>query len=62
MLRSIGVGAPLDKILSSFKLAYGNVFSFDELMKRFLNVYQFPTESVTDYVVRLGESFCNDKG
>ena len=57
LLRSIGAGAPLDKILSSFKLAYGNVFSFDELMKRFLNVYQFPTESVTDYVVRLEKAF-----
>ena len=26
-------------------------------MKRFLNVYQFPTESVTDYVVRLEKAF-----
>ena len=34
LLRSIGVGASMDKILSSFKLAYGNVFSFDELMKK----------------------------
>ena len=27
LLRSVGVGASMDKILSSFKLAYGNVFS-----------------------------------
>ena len=57
LLRSIGVGASMDKILSSFKLAYGNVFSFDELMKKFLSVYQFVTESVTDYVVRLEKTF-----
>ena len=57
LLRSVGVGASMDKILSTFKLAYGNVFSFDELMKQFLNVYQFATESVTDYVVRLEKAF-----
>ena len=57
LLRSIGVGASIDKILSSFKLAYGNVFSLDELMKRFLSVYEFATESVTDYVVRLEKAF-----
>ena len=47
----------MDKILSSFKLAYGVVFSFDELMRKFLNVYQFATESVTDYVIRLEKAF-----
>ena len=57
LLRSIGVGASVDKILSSFKLAYGVVFSFDELMRKFLNVYQFATESVTDYVIRLEKAF-----
>ena len=57
LLRSVGIGTSLDKILSSFKLAYGNVFSFDELMKRFLSVYQFATGSVTDYVVRLEKAF-----
>ena len=57
LLRSVGVGASMDKILSSFKLAYGNVFSFDELMKKFLSLYQFATESVTDYVVRLEKAF-----
>ena len=57
LLTSIGVGASVDKILSSFKLAYGVVFSFDELMRKFLNVYQFATESVTDYVIRLEKAF-----
>ena len=57
LLRSLGVGVSLDKILSSFKLAYGNVQSFDELMKEFLNVHQFSAESVTDYVVRLEKAF-----
>ena len=57
LLRNVGVGASMDKILSSFKLAYGNVFSFDELMKKFLSVYQFAAESVTDYVVRLEKAF-----
>ena len=58
LLRSIGVGASVDEILSSFKLAYGVVFSFDELMRNFLNVHQFATESVTNYVIKVGESFC----
>ena len=31
--------------------------TFDELMKRFLNVYQFPVEFVTDYAVRLEKYF-----
>ena len=57
LLRSVGVGASMDKILSSFKLAYGNVFSFDEFMKKFLSVYQFATKSVTDYVMRLEKAF-----
>ena len=57
LLRSLGVGVSLDKILSSFKLAYGNVLSFDELMREFLNIYQFSTESVTDYVIRLEKAF-----
>ena len=57
LLRSIGVGASVDKILSSFKLAYGVVFSFDELMRKFLNMHQFATESVTDYVIRLEKAF-----
>ena len=38
LLRSLGKGVAIDKILSSFKLAYGNVLSFDELMKDFLNI------------------------
>ena len=43
--------------MSSLKLAYGVVFSFDELMREFLNVFQLTTESVTDYVVRLEKAF-----
>ena len=43
--------------MSSFKFKYGTVVTFDELMKRFLNVYQFPVESVTDYAVRLEKAF-----
>ena len=43
--------------MSSFKLKYGTVVIFDELMKRFLSVYQFPVESVTDYAVRLDKAF-----
>ena len=31
--------------------------TFDELMKRFLSVHQFPVESVTDYAVRLEKAF-----
>ena len=57
LLRSIGVGASVDKILSSFQLAYGVVFSSDELMRKFLNVYQFANKSVTDYVIRLEKAF-----
>ena len=57
LLRSLGVGVSLDKILSSFKLAYGTVLSFDELMREFLNICQFATESVTDYAVRLEKVF-----
>ena len=57
LIRNLGVGAPIDKILSSLKLAYGVVFSFDELMREFLNVFQLTTESVTDYVVRLENVF-----
>ena len=33
------------------------MLSFDELMREFLNIYQFPTESVVDYVVRLEKAF-----
>ena len=33
------------------------LFSFDELMREFLNIFQFATESVTDYVVRLEKAF-----
>ena len=47
----------MDKILSRLKNVYGNVFSFDELMRQFLNVFQHPYESVTDYVVRLEKAF-----
>ena len=61
LLGSLGVGVSLDKILSSFKLAYGIVLSFDELMKKFLGIYQFATESVTDYVVRLEKVFATLK-
>ena len=43
--------------MSSLKLAYGVVFSFDELMREFLNAFQLTTESVTDYVVRLEKAF-----
>ena len=43
--------------MSSFKSKYGTVVTFDELMKRFLSVCQFPVESVTDYAVRLGKAF-----
>ena len=57
LIRNLGVGAPIDKIVSSLKLAYGVVFSFDELMREFLNVFQLTTESVTDYVVRLEKAF-----
>ena len=57
LLRSLGVGVSLDKILSSFKLAYGIVLSFDGLMREFLNICQFATESVTDYAVRLEKVF-----
>ena len=57
VIRNLDVGAPINKILSSLKLACGVVSSFDELMKEFLNVFQFPTESVYDYVVRLDKAF-----
>ena len=57
IIRNLGVGAPIDKIVSSLKLAYGVIFSFDELMREFLNVFQLTTESVTDYVVRLEKAF-----
>ena len=57
LIRNQGIGAPIDKILSSLKLAYGIVFPFDQLMREFLNVFQFATESVTDYVVRLEKAF-----
>ena len=43
--------------MSSLKLSYGAVFEFDELMREFLNVSQFPTESVTNYVVSLEKAF-----
>ena len=57
VLRNVSVGASIDTIVSSFKLKYGTVVTFDELMKRFLSVYQFPVESVTDYAVRLEKAF-----
>ena len=57
IIRNLGVGASIDNIVSSLKLAYGVVFSFDELMREFLNVFQLTTESVTDYVVRLEKAF-----
>ena len=57
VLRNVSVGASIDTIMSSFKLKYGTVVTFDELMKRFLSVYQFPVESVTDYAVRLEKAF-----
>ena len=37
VIRNLGVGGPIDKILSSLKLAYGVVLEFDELMREFLN-------------------------
>ena len=58
VVRNLGVGAPLDKILCSLKNVYGIVSSFDELMRQFLNVFQQPCESVTDYVVKLEKDFC----
>ena len=57
VLRNVSVGTFIDSIMSSFKLKYGTVVTFDELMKRFLSVYQFPVESVTDYAVRLEKVF-----
>ena len=57
VLRNVSRGASLDTIMSSFKSKYGTVVTFDELMKRFLSVYQFPVESVTDYAVRLEKTF-----
>ena len=57
VLRNVSVGASIDTIMSSFKLKYGAVVTFDELMKRFWSVYQFPVESVTDYAVRLEKAF-----
>ena len=57
VVRSLGVGAPLDKILYRLKTVYGIVFSFDELMRKFLNVFQLSYESVTDYVVLLENAF-----
>ena len=56
-VRSLGVGASIDKILSRLRTVYGNVSSFDELMRQFLNVLQTPYESVNDYVVRLEKAF-----
>ena len=53
ILRNVSVDASINSIMSNFKLKYGTVVTFDELMKRFLNVYQFPVESLTDYAVRL---------
>ena len=57
VLRNVSVGASIDSIMSSFKLKYGTLVTFDELMKRFLNMYQFPVASVTDYAVRLEKAF-----
>ena len=57
VLRNVSVGDSIDTIMSSFKLKYGTVVTFDVLMKRFLSVYQFPVESVTDYAVRLEKAF-----
>ena len=57
VLRNVSVGASIDTIMSSFKLKYGTVVTFDELMKMFLSVYQFPMESVTNYAVRLEKAF-----
>ena len=57
VLRNVSVGDSIDTIMSSFKLKYGTVVTFDELRKRFLSVYQFPVESVTDYAVRLEKAF-----
>ena len=57
VVRNLGVGAPLDKILYSLKNVYGIVSSFNELMRQFLNVFQQPCESVTDYVVKLEKAF-----
>ena len=57
VIRILGIGAPLDKILYRLKTVYGIVFSFDELMRKFLNVFQHSYESVIDYVVRLENAF-----
>ena len=57
MVRNLGVGALLDRILCSFKNVYGIVSSFDELMRQFLGVFQQPYESVTDYAVKLEKAF-----
>ena len=53
----MSVGASTNSILSSFKLKYGTVVTFDELIKKFLNLYQFPVEFVNDYVVMLEKAF-----
>ena len=46
VIRSLGVGAPIDKVLSKLKLAYGIVLTFDELVTEFLNVFQFTTQNL----------------
>ena len=56
-VRSLGVGTSIDNILSKLKTVYGNLTSFDELMRQFLNVLQSPYESVNEFVLRLEKAF-----
>ena len=62
VVRNLGVGAPLDKILCRLKTVNGTVCFFGELMINFLNMFQHSNESVTDYVVRLENAFAFDEG
>ena len=56
-VRNLGVGASIDNILTRLKTVYGNLTSFDELMRQFLNVLQSPYESVNEFVLRLEKAF-----
>ena len=57
IVRNLGVGASIDNILNRLKTVYGNLTSFDELMRQFLNVLQSPYESVNEFVLRLEKAF-----
>ena len=54
---NLGEFIPTSQILSRLCLKYGSVSTFNDLMKVYLDLAQRPTESKTDYVVRLESSY-----